>query len=404
MKTNKFEKGQALVIIVFAMMGLLAMTALTVDGGLAYSDRRQAQNAADSAAFAAGLAKTKSLNITAAALDRAASNGYHNDGIRSIVAVNNPPTSGTYSGNSEYIQVIITSNFPLTFANLLGKPQMTNVVEAIARAKPGSMNPLFYGNAVVGLNPSTSDCAFDSGNSNAAHWALTGGGIFSNGCAHAKNNSSVTLTPNGTCVTTVASASGFTCEQENQGALAYNYPNDIAAMMPPTPACDGTHDGGYIVPSNPSSFTFSNGIYCVGNFDAFTKEDIILNNATLYITDPVFDVKFAGSGGFSGTPSTSGDYVGYYMVVAMKSPPCPTFTSNKSQVIEFRGNGLTNLVGTILAPSACVDYRGNSSGMQTHSQIIGYNVTSNGNADVQLIYNENENRRQVTPPTLELTK
>jgi putative Flp pilus-assembly TadE/G-like protein len=402
--SHKHEKGQALVILVFALIGMLSITGLTVDGGMTYSDRRQAQNAADTAAIGAALAKIKGANIVTAARDRAASNGYLNDGTRSVVQVYNPPISGTYEGNSEYVQVIITSNVKLTFANLIGKPQLTNVVEAVARAKLGTIDPLFYGNAVVALNPSTTDCAFDSGNSNAAQWNLTGGGIFSNGCAHAKNTSSVSLEPSGTCVTTVGDASGFSCAHENQGAMAYNYPNDVAIMMPPELPCDGTADGGYIVPSNPTSFSFSNGVYCVSNFDAFTKKDIVLNNATLYVTDPVFDVKFAGTGGFSGWPSTSGDYVGYYLVVAMSSTPCPRFTSNSTQVMEFRGNGLGNLYGTIMAPSACVDYRGNPNDMQTHSQIIGYNVTSNGTAAVDLVYNEDENRRQTTPATVGLMK
>ena len=49
---NPKERGQILVILVLALVALLAFTALAVDVGMAYSDRRYDQNVADSAALA----------------------------------------------------------------------------------------------------------------------------------------------------------------------------------------------------------------------------------------------------------------------------------------------------------------------------------------------------------------
>ena len=46
------ERGQVLVLLVLALVGLLGFTALAIDGGMVYSDRRTAQNAADAAALA----------------------------------------------------------------------------------------------------------------------------------------------------------------------------------------------------------------------------------------------------------------------------------------------------------------------------------------------------------------
>ena len=54
---TKGQRGQALIIIAFAIIGLIGMTGLAVDGGMAFSDRRHAQNAADTAAVAGALAK-----------------------------------------------------------------------------------------------------------------------------------------------------------------------------------------------------------------------------------------------------------------------------------------------------------------------------------------------------------
>src|SRR5512146_435181 len=54
MKKNSpsHEGGQILVILVLALVALLAFTALAVDVGMAFSDRRNDQNAADSIALA----------------------------------------------------------------------------------------------------------------------------------------------------------------------------------------------------------------------------------------------------------------------------------------------------------------------------------------------------------------
>jgi len=124
----------------------------------------------------------------------------------------------------------------------------------------------------------------------------------------------------------------------------------------------------------------------------------------MYVTDMVFNLKFAGGGGFSGTPTESDTYSSYYMIIAYDSTPCTDFNDNNAQVIQYRGNGTGELAGTILAPSACIDFRGNSNGSAVHSQIIGYTVSSNGSASVNVEYNSSENRRESQDPTIELIK
>jgi Flp pilus assembly protein TadG len=49
-KKHNSERGQAIVLIVLAMIVLLGFTALAVDGSMVYSDRRMVQNAADASA------------------------------------------------------------------------------------------------------------------------------------------------------------------------------------------------------------------------------------------------------------------------------------------------------------------------------------------------------------------
>jgi hypothetical protein len=405
MKNNKTEKGQALVIIALAAVVLFGFAALAIDGSMVFSDRRHAQNAADTSAMAGALAFTRGKDIIPAAEGRATDNGYTDNGSTKLVEVTitNVPT-GACPGKApgKDIEVKITSVVSTTFARILGKTQLTNVVSATARGCGYIVAGLFPGKAIVSLNPTTDihNCAYDSGSSNSAHWTVTGGGIFSNGCAISKDNDSVTLDP-GECVTAVSGASGFTCQQTDD-TQAIHYPADALAMMPPNP-CDGTVGDVGIQPSSGQT-TFTNGVYCISNMDALDSKDIILSNATLYVTDTDFNLKFAGGGGFSGTPTSSGTYSNYYMVIAMAASPCPSFTSQNAQVINYRGNGSGDLKGTILAPSACIDLRGNGTTDNINSQLIGYNVSSNGTADIYINYREQDNHQNPYEPSVSLRK
>jgi uncharacterized membrane protein len=49
MFNKKSERGQALILIVFAIIGLVSFAGLAVDGTRVYTNRRGAQNAADAA-------------------------------------------------------------------------------------------------------------------------------------------------------------------------------------------------------------------------------------------------------------------------------------------------------------------------------------------------------------------
>src|SRR6185503_21378464 len=133
MKPRSHERGQALVIIALAVVGLFGFSALAIDGSRVFSDRRNAQNAADTASLSAALAKIRKEPYEQAALDRAESNGYVTD-TNSTVEVNlcselvapdeclGIPTTGKVEQQNEenYIRVKITSTIPATFGRIVG--------------------------------------------------------------------------------------------------------------------------------------------------------------------------------------------------------------------------------------------------------------------------------------------
>jgi len=50
-KIPNSERGQVLVIVALAMIGLIGITGLAIDGSMVLMDRRHAQNAADTASI-----------------------------------------------------------------------------------------------------------------------------------------------------------------------------------------------------------------------------------------------------------------------------------------------------------------------------------------------------------------
>jgi hypothetical protein len=195
MNRTKSEKGQAIILIAFGIIALIGFTALAIDGGRVFSDRRNAQNAADTAALAAALSQIRedygvvTDGYYQTGMDRAADNGYDNDGTWDIVTVMfcddaaaaGDPCTGLPNGaiTSEYIRVRIISNVKMTFARILGREFVTNKVEAISRVQ-GSLtdNPF---NAGAGLYSVRNDAADDCFKVNgSADLILHNTGVFVN--------------------------------------------------------------------------------------------------------------------------------------------------------------------------------------------------------------------------------
>jgi hypothetical protein len=165
------QRGQALIIIVFAIIGMIAITGLAVDGSMAFSDRRHAQNAADTASIAGAMTKIKAhaegMNASAAyaaltisAMDMAEENGYNSDLVTNTVEVytcDMPESScgSQYAGDPDYVQVIITSHVDTFFAGVIGIQQMHNRVQAVALADSGGS--LFGGENIIALKPTCSN-------------------------------------------------------------------------------------------------------------------------------------------------------------------------------------------------------------------------------------------------------
>jgi putative adhesin/putative Flp pilus-assembly TadE/G-like protein len=399
MKASKpsSERGQALVMIALAAIGLFAFAALAIDGSAIFSDRRHAQNAADTSALAAALAKTRNdPSWEPIALTRAASNGYDDNGVTNDVFIYNPPISGPYTGNDEYIQVRIRSDVKLFFARIVGWQKFTNHVEAVARATPSDYDQMFWGNAVVGLAPHDCQAVKYQGNADST---ITGGGIFvMSDCPDAaffNRSAAAQLTAPSLCA-----VGGI---DYREGAL--DVPSIETGCSPPpriaepNPPCVGNaqKSGNVLSPGNwtghfpPNGVdTLQSGIYCVdGDFRLNGGESLTGYGVVIRMNSGV--VTWNGGAEVHLEAPLEGAYSGLLLYMP-SATNCSTITLN--------GNSDSTIVGTILAPCAHVEVAGTGdSGIE--GQIVGYTVDLSGTSENSIHYEDTQNYDALILPTIE---
>ena len=122
------ESGQSMVIIAIFMVVLIAMLALVIDGGLGYTKRREAQNAADAAALAGADALCDSDTATDA---RTVARQYL------LLNGGSEPAAADIIILEREITVTAHVTHPTFFAGILGSDEIT----ASATATPGCFFP-----------------------------------------------------------------------------------------------------------------------------------------------------------------------------------------------------------------------------------------------------------------------
>ena len=412
MLKHKKERGQALVVIAIALIVLVGILGLVIDGGNAFLDRRKAQNAADSAALAAAVTRIRGeSDWVAAALTVAASNGYNSDGVKNVVTVYSPPTDGPFAGNVEYIEVIITSHVDTYFAKVIGKSEVTNIVKATARSKPSEVRELLHGLAIVSLAP-TSNCS-----NQKSFWVhgeatldITGGGVFinsnNNDCALIQQGSGSIRIRDANQITVVGGAS----IQKPQlltpgvaiGGTPINYPPPF--FMPDVKCgadvAEISEDGTSMSPGNwddkfpPKGVThLEPGVYCLNDgFDFNDNQTLEGHNVTFKVEHG--EVRFGGNANIIIDAPSTGENKGLLIFLPME---------NNSQVI-LNGGSESIFKGTILAPASEIVIKGNQSKTGFQSQIIGYRIDSDGDSNVVIVYNNEQNFDAITMPEVQLSQ
>lgn len=400
MNNQRSERGQALVLIILAIVAIFGFAALAVDGGRLYSERRRAQNAADASALAAGrsaMDKKPSAQILNAALDIAAANGFNNDGVTNTVTYNHPPVGGPYDGNPEYYQVIIDQKVNPIFIQFV--LQGSEAVNAGAVVHAALTDTLSEGNAVHALdtNGEAVDLAGDVGID------IVGGNILSNaagtkrGNAHGQDagvniTSGAVLTVGGWTNTRMMTVTGG-FQQIPSPEFVRSIPQPYCPASTWTDPDTGQYYWVGDAPSLPT--TLSPGIYCI------TSGTLMHSVSGKYVL-----LVFLNQ---SGMKMTGNDRLAIERYQMLKDKNGNDYGGlviwadpNNHGEMTMGGNSNNSIQGSVYAPGMACDIGGTAGTTAHHAQFICDTVKFHGTAGVNIVYREPELYH--FPPMLELAQ
>jgi Flp pilus assembly protein TadG len=466
------ERGQVLVLIALGIIGLVGITGLAIDGSIILADRRHAQNAADTASLAGALDRIQTLGAGMADADSRASmritawdlaeeNGYLHPSARSTVEVYlcdeaalGADCPAPYTGDGDYVQVVITSHVDTFFARVLGVPQLTNRVQAVALADDDDSGPLFDGNSIIALSP---DCInpgtliLQGGGPDAddSNITLDGGGLFVNSsgsCGLDCDSSNVDITIIDGEVTTAGSdfeslsdscLANFDAPMSTEGHQ-FDYPEDLPVLPEPSEWCDsdlhpGTYTNDdvnnvtYLWPGAYNNFPpkkeqplgalydnviMKSGIYCVGETVKLSDRNLVLESegrldpdaggVTIWVRSG-YGFQLEG-GEFHLKAQPTGVYANYLFIV--EPPPFDTYPDGWGQPEDCRINGGTEdeFQGGIYAPYCNVKINGSAGNVGFDAQLIGWTVNVTGGAGLNFTYDADKNPTDIKPPQIGVAK
>jgi hypothetical protein len=426
MNIQKHQSGQIMIIFLIAFTVLLGFTALAIDGGMVYSDRRFDQNVADSAALA-GAAKAMDLikntsyfnfscansSVTSAmsqaqavAIQRAAANNFPDltTNLNNKHGVAASCGTQLVSGFLEKyidIKVMVTSKTQTSFAQLLFGGELVNTVEAVVRVRP----PIdFYGGqAIVALdsNCSTGGITFN-GN---VKIDVDSGGIFSNSCITKTGASGAIESPTIQFISGTAPSCGPVCQAPTlpDPTICKTAPSTVGCIAPskvttlyprltvPAPNCSALGgpydtDGGTIGPGRYNAITLKSnlimnpGLYCIyGDFDPKNK-DLTAYGVTIYLATGGFGGQGNGTWKMSAATTNAGGAIPGFLFLMPDSN-----TSN----IYINGTNDATFSGIVYAPFGSIDAGGNStilSGGDLDLQLVADKIWTHGTPDWLISY------------------
>jgi hypothetical protein len=380
-------------------LGLFGFVGLSIDAGYMYWVKERAQTAADSAARAGALEAmgNRMTNIVPAARLDAWINGFQHDHAGVKVTVNNPPSSGFYTGYPQAVEAIIEQRVPTFFLGVLGFGSST--VRARAVARPGNS-----GSCVFALDPSSPDALRAVGSTNVT----TSCGITVN-----SNNLGAMTT------------SGTACVSATYIEVVGDYVNNSGCPPTPTPVTGVgtvTDPLEYLTPpvfggcdynnlkanDNHNTVVLSPGVYCGGiTVVAQTKVQFqpglyILNGGGMTMT---------GQGSMVGSGVTfynTGDATHKYEPITLSGGSlidlsAPTsgpyegilFYQDRNIISDkpndLTGNANAKYEGALYFPTTDLKYAGGADGAAKYTIVVGRKLEFVGNSTFKNDYSSLSN-------------
>jgi hypothetical protein len=410
---NSSENGQVLVLMAFGLVVFLGFVALALDGGMAYSDRRRAQNGADAASLAGGGAAALSMEnshvfyssfncngskevaaqtaAVTAAVNRAMSNQFAivKDADTNGVKI----TCGQEMKNGfldKYMDITVQVSLKTdtNFMHLFFSGELISNVQAVTRVRPRM--PLAYGHAVVATG--TEAC---SGNKygvivgGSSDTQINGGGIWSNGCLGINGTSyGVDITDGG--INYVGGTDGNPSNM-NPAPVKVSAPMPSDKYTVPAPNCSDPK--AKHVDGRDLEGTLTPGLYCVsGNATLNGGETLQGSGVTIYMIDGSLTINGGASVNVEAPsgPNTAPAISGVLIYSAQSD-------------VDLEGNASSAYLGLVYAPNGQIKAHGANGTTPTfNTQLVGHHVDISGNANIDI--NFNPELAYSKPSSLELYK
>jgi hypothetical protein len=428
------QHGQALVIVAGALVALLGMVALAVDGSMIYADRRNLQNVADNAVMSAAAEAAIALDQHAinyqsficgqpeliesmivardATIARAAAAGYEVDadisdgnGVEISCHVDD---NAALVDNYFDVRIMITSLTKTSFTRVVTPDGISNTVEAVSRVRP--RRSLALGNAIASLG---SECGGVDMNGDDTI-VINGGGIFSNSCLDFRGNTDITINVDvgGIGYMTTYKEAGnvdinLAPEQATQGLEVVDIPTPDCMNQPNYGGLEvsGTQtiNGGrydFINLNGDDHLILNPGLYCLyGNFQTNGNQTLEVNpdapmnqGVTIYMASG--DILLNGNSNVRLRAPT------IYQPPAIKGLLIYMPPSNPGE-ITLTGAEDSWFRGTVYAPTGAIEI-GGSVDIVYSSEFVGKTVNINGSA--MIVIDDDGMTNYTRPPMIELNR
>jgi Flp pilus assembly protein TadG len=409
-KVHDSELGQVLILLSVGIITLLGFTALAIDGGRLYEERRHIQGVADTSSLTGALYIAHQKGpITTSVLDaarnsalfRAQANGYG----PSITTV-----TITKSGSYYNVKTVINSAIDPVIAQIVYRGQLKVGANAVARVYKS--NGFADGQALYAMSRTQKNALEFTGN---ADIVINGTGIFSNS-NHGTNSiafggSSVTYIEDLVRAVGGINLGGDVLNPDGSPFADFVTPVDHAdSPYVPTPDCDllpegqrtssggevnftpGVYNG--ITENGHNTYNFAPGFYCING--AFTTNNGVFNGEDVSFYVSTGNVSLAGTVTF--TASNNGLILGDQNWDGM-------LLHVATGRLTINGNADSDYIGSVYVPTPAnpsCKLNGGSDSEGFSMQLMCDSININGNGT--LVINYDQTNVYVPPVPIDLVE
>ncbi len=399
---TRSERGQVLILLTVGVITLLGFTALAIDGGRVYSERRNIQGISDTSSMTGALyiaqeegAITSAVldQAIAAALNRAERNGYSTPEVA---------VSITQDGSYYYVETTIHTTVQPTIVRLVYDGPLS--VAATSTARVEKVSVFAMGQALFSLNKSACESIYFHGNAGVI---IEKTGIFSNSncpdsAIHFQGSTTADITGS------IIHVPGGGIEIQKPGDVNYGgqvQDDPVDFTKPNEPDCSDLDDksvsgsslssGVYptgIKLSGNGSWTMDAGLYCLDGDFSVTNGELIGNGVTIFMRSGAFRIN---GGAVELTAPSSGEWLD-----GSEKPwngMLVFYAYSNDDILILNGNADSYFEGTFFNYSGECQLNGTGNTRAYDAQFVCDTIDLIGNSDLNITYNP---ETKYPPPTV----